>query len=43
MQSRVRSGVPWLGIPASRGVVEGNEIPYQPWARTKKTRTTRTG
>ncbi|HEY5616537.1 MAG TPA: hypothetical protein VIK60_01255 [Vicinamibacterales bacterium] len=29
-------GAPWLGIPASRGVVEGNEIPYQPWARAKK-------
>ena len=27
---------PWLGIPASRGVVEGNEIPYQPWARAKR-------
>ena len=27
---------PWLGIPASRGVVEGNEIPYQPWARKQK-------
>jgi hypothetical protein len=27
---------PWLGIPASRGVVEGNEIPYQAWARAKK-------
>ena len=27
---------PWLGIPASRGVVEGNDIPYQPWARAKK-------
>jgi hypothetical protein len=29
-------GAPWLGVPASRGVVEGNEIPYQDWARTKK-------
>jgi hypothetical protein len=29
-------GAPWLGIPASRGIVEGNEIPYQPWARAKK-------
>ena len=29
-------GAPWVGIPASRGVVEGNEIPYQPWARAKK-------
>jgi hypothetical protein len=27
---------PWLGTPASRGVVEGNDIPYQPWARAKK-------
>jgi hypothetical protein len=27
---------PWLGIPASQGVVEGNEIPYQPSARAKK-------
>ena len=27
---------PWLGIPASRGVVEGGEIPYQPWARAKR-------
>jgi len=27
---------PWLGIPANRGVVEGGEIPYQPWARAKK-------
>ena len=27
---------PWLGIPASRGVVEGNDVPYQPWARAKK-------
>ena len=25
-----------LGVPAGRGVVEGNEIPYQPWAREKK-------
>jgi hypothetical protein len=30
------AGAPWLGVPASRGVVEGNEIPYQPWARAKK-------
>ncbi len=29
-------GAPWLGIPASRGVVEGNDIPYQPSARAKK-------
>src|SRR6266850_1648271 len=27
---------PWRGIPASKGVVEGNEIPYQPSARAKK-------
>ena len=25
-----------LGVPAGRSVVEGNEIPYQPWALTKK-------
>ena len=25
-----------LGIPAGKGVVEGNEIPYQPWAAEKK-------
>ena len=25
-----------LGVPAGQGVVEGNEIPYQPWAATKK-------
>jgi hypothetical protein len=25
-----------LGVPAGQGVVEGNEIPYQPWARAKK-------
>jgi hypothetical protein len=24
------------GVPASTGVVEGNEIPYQPWAAAKK-------
>ena len=30
------AAAPWLGIPASRGVVEGNDIPYQPWARAKK-------
>jgi hypothetical protein len=24
-------------VPAGRGVVEGNEIPYQPWAAAKKT------
>jgi hypothetical protein len=29
-------GAPWIGIPASQGVVEGNEIPYQAWARAKK-------
>jgi hypothetical protein len=27
---------PRLGIPGGQGVVEGNEIPYQPWALTKK-------
>ena len=25
-----------LGVPAGRGVVEDNEIPYQPWALEKK-------
>ncbi len=25
-----------LGVPAGRGVVEGNEIPYQPWALEKQ-------
>ena len=25
-----------LGIPPGQGVVEGNEIPYQPWAMAKK-------
>jgi len=25
-----------LGVPAGQGVVEGNEIPYQPWALEKK-------
>ncbi|MBI4885690.1 MAG: hypothetical protein HY824_01225 [Acidobacteria bacterium] len=25
-----------LGVPAGRGVVEGNDIPYQPWALEKK-------
>src|SRR5262249_37856507 len=25
-----------LGIPPGQGVVDGNEIPYQPWASTKK-------
>lgn len=25
-----------LGVPAGQGVVEGNEIPYQPWAVAKK-------
>ena len=25
------------GVPAGAGVVEGNEIPYQPWALAKKT------
>jgi len=26
-----------VGVPAGQGVVEGNEIPYQPWAVAKKT------
>jgi hypothetical protein len=26
----------WGAVPAGRGVVEGNEIPYQPWALEKK-------
>jgi hypothetical protein len=26
----------WGAIPAGRGVVDGNEIPYQPWALAKK-------
>jgi hypothetical protein len=25
-----------LGVPAGQGVVEGNDIPYQPWAAAKK-------
>ena len=25
-----------LGVPAGAGVVDGNDIPYQPWARAKK-------
>src|SRR5580704_10068016 len=25
-----------LGVPPGQGVVEGNEIPYQPWAAVKK-------
>jgi len=25
-----------LGVPGGQGVVEGNEIPYQPWAAAKK-------
>ena len=25
-----------LGVPAGRGVVEGNDIPYQPWALARK-------
>jgi hypothetical protein len=27
------------GTPAGQGVVEGNEIPYQPWAAEKRKRT----
>jgi hypothetical protein len=26
----------WGAVPAGRGIVEGNEIPYQDWARKKK-------
>jgi hypothetical protein len=26
----------WLGVPAGQGVVEGHEIPYQPWAAARK-------
>src|SRR6516164_379891 len=25
-----------LGVPPGQGIVEGNEIPYQPWATAKK-------
>ena len=25
-----------LGVPPDQGVVEGNDIPYQPWALAKK-------
>ena len=25
-----------LGVPAGRGVVEGGDIPYQPWAAAKR-------
>ena len=25
-----------LGVPPGQGVVEGNAIPYQPWAAAKK-------
>src|SRR4029434_8767663 len=25
-----------LGVPGGQGVVEGNEIPYQPWALARK-------
>jgi hypothetical protein len=25
-----------LGVPPGQGIVEGNEIPYQPWAAAKK-------
>jgi hypothetical protein len=27
---------PWRGVPAGRGIVVGNEIPYQEWARARK-------
>ena len=26
----------WFAMPAGLGIVEGNEIPYQPWALKKK-------
>ena len=26
----------WFAMPAGQGIVEGNEIPYQPWALKKK-------
>lgn len=29
--------------PAGPGIVEGNEIPYQPWALARKRRTSRNG
>src|SRR5688500_19232467 len=35
-------GAPWLGMPASRGVVEGNEIRNQTGARPRKKENTKT-
>ena len=32
-----------FSVPAGLGVVEGDEIPYQPWAPRKRKRTRRTG
>ena len=32
----VQDHSPRLGVPAGQGVVEGNEIPYQPWALKRK-------
>src|ERR1700730_10033581 len=32
----IQDHVGQLGIPPGLGVVEGNEIPYQPWALAKK-------
>ena len=42
---RVRSSrsVPRSAFPAGAGVVEGNEIPYQPGRRRRRRRTARTG
>ncbi len=36
-EAQLVSGLPArFGMPAGQGVVEGNEIPYQPWALAKK-------
>ena len=32
-----------FSIPAGLGVVDGDDIPYQPWAAAKRRRTPRTG
>jgi len=32
----IQDHAPRLGVPAGQGVVEGNEIPYQPWALKRK-------
>ena len=32
----IQDHVARLGVPAGQGVVEGNDIPYQPWAAAKK-------